>query len=294
MVTTDQLKYFMEIKKEGNFSRAADNLSISQSSLSKQIMHLEDELGVLLFDRSSKAITVTAEGQEFYEYASEILDIYEEMLNRMEELQSRRERRIILATIPVLSQYKLTLMLSEFSEVYPEIDLTIIEEESAYIIKRLERNEIDLAIIREEDLQQPSTQNHFLAEDELVVIVPEKHRLSHRRALDISDLRCECLVLLVPESGVYQRVIRECRQAGFSPLVKNTNSRIETILGLIDSSELITVLMRKSVIPFLSDKFKMIPLMPVRKSRLILTKPSKAEDSESVTLLEKFILANYC
>ena len=85
MITTDQLEFFMEICREKNFSRAAENLLVSQSSLSKQIKHLEDEVGVILFHRTLKATTLTPEGEAFFEYAEKILENYQQMKTVMEQ-----------------------------------------------------------------------------------------------------------------------------------------------------------------------------------------------------------------
>ncbi|WP_429976255.1 LysR family transcriptional regulator [Enterococcus sp. DIV0086] len=292
MITTDQLEYFMEICREQNFSRAAENLLISQSSLSKQIKHLEDEVGVILFHRTLKATTLTSEGETFLEYAKKILENYQQMKIEMEQFNWESSCKVTLASIPVLSQYDLIEVLAGFMSKFPQIQVDIIEEESDCIIERMKEGSVDIGIIREETLPDNLTTNYFLAEDELCVVAPITHTLAKAKQLTFFDLKDAPLVLLVPQSGIYRKVFEICNKKGIRLNVKSTNTRIETILSLIKHTETISILMYKSVRPFLTPDVCTIKLSPKQSSRLVLAVPNKCWQLQQIKLISNYILSS--
>ena len=113
----NQLKYFLAIVKTGSFSNAADDMYISQSSMSKQIKALETELGVTLFNRSGNKITPTEAGSCFYSYALRILDIKNEMHKELTEFETTPIEEVKFASIPIVSSYKISSLLSDFQKV---------------------------------------------------------------------------------------------------------------------------------------------------------------------------------
>ena len=116
-VNFNQLKYFVAIVKQGSFWSAALEEYISQSSLSKQIKALETELGVTLFNRSGNKITLTEAGSCFYSYALRILDIKNEMHKELTEFETTPIEEVKFASIPIVSSYKISSLLSDFQKV---------------------------------------------------------------------------------------------------------------------------------------------------------------------------------
>jgi DNA-binding transcriptional LysR family regulator len=116
-MTPEQLNYFLVIEKHMNFSAAAEELNIP-SSLSRQIRNLEDEIGVTLFKRTTRKIELTEAGADFSLHARRILGTYQNMYAKMKEHSAGRNK-IVLASVPVISIYRLTEMIASFNELWP-------------------------------------------------------------------------------------------------------------------------------------------------------------------------------
>lgn len=137
----NQLKYFVAIVEQGSFWAAALEEYISQSSLSKQIKALENELGVVLFNRSGNKITLTEAGQCFYEYALKLLEIKNRMQQDLMDFKETPIEEVKFASIPIVSSYKISLLLSEFQKVNKNrkqvVNYNILEEEQKDVLMLL-------------------------------------------------------------------------------------------------------------------------------------------------------------
>ncbi|MBO0476156.1 LysR family transcriptional regulator [Vagococcus sp. DIV0080] len=287
----DQLNYFMAVYKEKSFSIAAVKLSISQSALSKQIKNLEDELDIQLFDRQHRRMIVpTYAGDEFAIYAKQMIDLNKNMLLKMKKHSKLEKGTVTLATIPVLSQFSLSSALIDFISSHPLIDVHFFEIENDFIVKQIKDNSIDLAILREEFLPDDLTNNYLLAEDHLVLVVDKHHPLAKEPCVDLADLDSIEFISLVPESGLFQLITDECEKVGFTPRIRMTNTRIETILSLLRESEYATLMMEKSVRPFIDEEFVIIPLKQTIKSRLVLAELRHNTLSPAAESLKEYIL----
>ena len=123
-MTFMQLEFFIAVMESDTFLDAADKLNISQSSLSKQIMNLEKELGVTLLDRSRRSASPTRAGRLFYEDALKLMVDFEQMKGHMAPFSDAVAGQIHLGTLPILSQYKITPILRGFCEAYPNYTST--------------------------------------------------------------------------------------------------------------------------------------------------------------------------
>jgi len=153
-----------------NFSAAADDLCISQSSLSKQIKALENDLSVTLFSRNTRSINLTAAGMEFSVYAKRIVDEYTKMLCALRDYSSQRKHSICITSIPVMSQYGVTDMITSFKKEFPDVNMDITEKDSQHVLKSLESSGTDLAILRTRFIPQGNYKIFPLVDDELVLI----------------------------------------------------------------------------------------------------------------------------
>ncbi|MCD7839859.1 MAG: LysR family transcriptional regulator, partial [Erysipelotrichaceae bacterium] len=108
-MTIDQIKYFCAICQYKTFSKAALELHITQSSLSKHIIKLESELNMILFDRSHRQIILTPAGEQFYKDAKILLKDYYQMMNHLDALKDKTQNTIHIAMLPILSQYNFSV-----------------------------------------------------------------------------------------------------------------------------------------------------------------------------------------
>lgn len=255
-----QLKYFLEIVKRGSFTAAAAELNISQSSLSKHLKALEEELGVRLLDRSTRSFKVTGAGEEFYEFASRTIEEYNELQSKMDSHRDKIKRTLTIGTIPVMSQYGITSLIASFIKQQGDIDVGIIEGRSHEILELLDSRKIDLAFIRTVSLPGSGYKVRPLVDDELVLVVPKGHPLAGRESVDLSAAANESFILLDSGPGIHDLCLEACREAGFEPHILHEYTRIETIIGAVRESMGVSLLMRKVVEHFESKDISIVRL----------------------------------
>ncbi|MDY0341386.1 MAG: LysR family transcriptional regulator [Coriobacteriia bacterium] len=239
-----QIQYFLAVAREGKFSTAAENSYVSQSSLSKQIKSLEEELGVELFVRSPKGTTLTPAGEVFLEFATKTYRRYEEILTRLEQYSASALLHIRVGALPLVADYGLHADIADFQIDNMGIQIDFVERNQGEILRRMELGRLDLAILRTDLLSAAEYEWIDLARDEICIVCSVRHRFAHRATVTIEQLRDERFVLLDKESAVTLRFIERCRQAGFSPNIIFTHTRHEPLIGGVGRNAGITALPR--------------------------------------------------
>ena len=222
-----QMKYVVALAKHRNFTLAAESCFISQSSLSQQISKLEKELGVKLFDRTTRTIRITEAGAAFVETAEGILRDVDRLEQTMSTYAGFLRGTINIGAITALEKIGFSEMVTDFYAQYPNLTLNIYQGKSLSLLESLEKRNIDIAFVT-----QPREHNHPqidfwpIGRDEYTLIISEKHPLASRDEVDISELRDEDFILQHPDQSVSGLCIQACNEAGFTPRVI---SRIESV-----------------------------------------------------------------
>lgn len=291
LITIEQVQYFLAIKKFNGFSLAAQELCVSQSSLSKQIKALENELNTILFDRSSRVTKLTAAGEDFYKYAEKFLEEYNNIIQGMKIHSMSKKLNFKLGTIAVLTQYGLTSIIASFKNKYPNIDISIFEDENDVILNMLIKGKIDYAIIRDFNLSRDSLDVTTLAEDELVVVTSNTHPFTKKKYISFDDLKDEKFIICA-KSGVYDICIKECAKLGFAPNVVHNINKIETILGLVSEGLGITFMVNNVLKPFNNPNISIHPLKTPISSNLALVTNIDSTKSNEFNTFKEFIINN--
>lgn len=287
-ITIEQIEYFLTIKKFEGFSKAAHELCISQSSLSKQIKALEKELNTVLFERNSRITKLTPAGEEFAIYSEKFLNDYYNIMDKMKKHSLAAESSLNIGTIAVISQYGLTSTIASFKSKYPNINLNIHEDENHAIVNMLDRSEIDFAIVRDYNLNNENFDISLLANDELVVVTSDKHPLSKRKYISLSDLQNEDFIICT-KSGIYDIFLNECKKAGFKPNILYNISKIETILGLVSEGLGITLMVNNVLKPFTNYDISIHPLKVPISYNLVLATSKNNPKTKEHTLFKNFL-----
>lgn len=260
-MTIEQLQYFMAIVKCRNFSAAADECYISQSSLSKQIKALEQELGgIELFDRTTKKLDITYAGKEFYVSAEKILMEYQRMLNTLRRYTKGNTEILDIGAIPVMNHYGLTDIFFRFQEYYPNIRLHIIEANSAPIIEAFIKGKLDIAFLRDNYLPQGVFETFPLVDDELVLITNYSHWLSKYAEIDLKEAENERFLFLGNNTGMYESCRKACIKAGFIPREQTLDVRSSTIKNLVANGQGVSLMMYQSIKYMNDSRIKIIRL----------------------------------
>lgn len=228
-----QLQYVIQIAKEKNFSRAAEKLHIAQPSLSQQLSKLEQEIGVLLFRRTTNSVELTQAGQVFVDKSQTILDAVEQLKQEMDDMAQMRRGRLVVGTLPITGSHILPLVLPVFGAQYPQIEVVLVEDTTSKLEQLTASGGTDISLLSL-PLIDPSLSWEPFLEEEICLAVPPQHRLAGRQdPIDIGELQEEPFIGLKRGQGFRQITVELCEQFGFTPQFVFESSNIETVQSLV-------------------------------------------------------------
>ncbi len=227
-----QIQYFLSIVDTGSFSAAADEHYISQSSLSKMIIALEKELAVPLFDRSKRKVSLTEAGEAFLMHARKINDDYKDMQLELDGYKSTADS-FSIAAIPVLPQYGIATMVSQFRDKHPHIRFSLEEIDGLNILPALAEHRFDLAFTRHNYIDHDLFTSLEISKDKLLVVVSKKNRHAGRSSISLKELANDNFILFDKVTDLHNLILDECGKAGFEPTVFYSSHRKVSVLGLV-------------------------------------------------------------
>jgi len=212
-MTLRQLRTFKAVADLGSFSLAAQQLRLSQPSVSYQVKELEEALGLPLLDRLSKRIQLTEAGSILYGYARRTLDVLDEAALALEEMRGIKRGNLRVGASTTVGIYLLPAALGAFKKLHPGLVISLEIGTRASVQEKVLRNELDLAVVG------PALKDSDLAiipflSDELVVVAPAGHRLAKKRGLSLKDLSAEPFVMREQASGSRWSLEKAARKAG--------------------------------------------------------------------------------
>ncbi len=253
---------FATLAETCSYMEAADQLFISQSALSRHIKALEEDLGVQLFDRSTRKVSLSRFGTLFLPYARRITAIRYEYEAAISAAQKAEHGNIRIGTIPVMSQYHITDLLVNFQKNNTGFSLDVIEGDSTELVRMLRSGQCDLAFIREgEENTEEFNIIHFDT-DQLAAFVPKSHPFARQSFVRVEQLRNEPLMLLAKNTFMHALCIDFCRKAGFQPNVVLTTHRASNMLDLVRKGMGTAILSRRPTIPLMTDDIVAIDIEP--------------------------------
>ena len=249
----ESLKCFVVLSNKKKFTEAAYECNMSQSTLSKKIKKMEDELGVQLFNRTMHETVLTEEGKKFYKYAQSILTMYDRALV---ELQPNTIR---LGCMSVLSPYHIPKMLRDFSLSHQNLKFHIKESSARYAIDHID--DFDFILIRTDLLDNHSDYVICpLIGDELCVVVSTLNPLSKQSEIYLSEIKDEAFIFPEKGSGGYEIFYDACKQAGFEPDIAVEMPHTSTMFSFVEENVGVSLSFKKVYQEFENPKLKMISL----------------------------------
>lgn len=248
----DYIKDFVILAEVGNYLEAADQLFISQSSLTRHIQQLEKDLGATLFDRTTRKVSLNRYGQLFLPYANKMVQIQYEyetaFYNELKNINSN----LNIGSIPSMVQYNITDLLIKFKNKNTSFSLNVIEAETHELKEMLRNNKCDVAFIRETDYSD----NEFIripySIDSMVAVLPLDHPLSKSDSIALEQLKNEKFILLPEHSLMYDLCVSECKKSGFEPEIVFTGHRGENLIDMVSKGAGCALLMKRPAV-FLSN-----------------------------------------
>lgn len=272
-MTLNQIIYFSKTAEKMHMASAAKELMIAQPSLSMSLSKLEDELGVALFEKKGRGITLTPEGQCFLQHAHRIIADVDAAALEMKRLKDEAESALTLAYINPLSEHFLPELFRTFcAETGADIrNLKSVEMDTGEIVRALQNNTVDLALSSRITGHDELTQIPILRQP-LVLIVPKGHPLERRWERDRAPLLCTELenqpfVTYFSRSPMYEHIMRYFQEQDVSPKVCHTAYNELAIANLVAEGMGVAILARLDNLPW--DRITEVPLDGLSRSRNI-------------------------
>lgn len=258
-MTLNQLNYFVEVVKQSNFTRAAEKLFVSQSTLSKSIRAVEREVEMELINRQAKEFALTPEGQIFYDYAQRILDFYDEQTTALYERLRRTPGSLHLGMPPTAGTIYFFPLLYDYRKLYPAVDLKITEMTSKSVQQLVHEGTLDIGVVIEPFFDDKMvTQTVYTSE--AVLVVSKDHPLANRRSVDSADLAQEQFLMVSRDYMYYDVVIDHCKAAGYTPNITFESSQWDLILEMVAAGQGISILPKPLVDKLYSKRVRQIHL----------------------------------
>lgn len=249
---------FRAVARHRSFSKAAQELALSQPSVSNQVAALEREVGARLLDRRPGGLRLTSEGEILLEHADAIAQRFELATAQLAAAAEGRRSRLRIGALPSALAEFVPEALAHLRRRHPDVQVTCDEGTSEQLSARLASGELDLAIAYRDTTwprpDPPGVQRHQLLHERFVVALPPQHRLAVQAEVALGALRDDPWTAALTD-GV---IVRACRAAGFEPdLVSITRDQL-AIRGLVIRGLAVTL-----VGEFLADPFKDLALRPI-------------------------------
>lgn len=215
----DPLRIFVTVVEEKSFSRAADELYLSQPGVSLHIRNLENEFGAKLINRSSKHVELTQAGEILYRNAYNILNQYNQVVEEINLLRNVVSGTLKIGASFTIGEYILPKVLAQTAKKYPSIDIVVTIANTDEISQALHHNHLDIGIVEGQVNLSDLSMEPFM-EDEMVLIVPNEHQLREKTAAKIDDL--QDLIWILRENGSGTRAFSDHLIKNLGLTVKKT------------------------------------------------------------------------
>lgn len=273
----NHLKYFLAVAKNQSFTKAAQEMHISQPSISKMIKNMEDELGVPLFQRDKRKIELTDAGHALYQQTHEIINSFENLTTTISNIVNLKKGHIKIGIPPIVGASFFPQAIGDFIQNYPDIEIELIEVGSKTIEAAIASGELDVGIV----CCQPSNQDLFevttILNDPLMVTLYPDHPKANSKSISLLELKDEKLVLFREDFSLHDHIIVNCEAAGFSPHIICRSSQRDFMIEMVAAKLGIALLPKKVCQELDPQRIKSVPLagMPLFLNLMIITKKDK-------------------
>lgn len=224
------LRYFVAVAEELHFGRAAGRLRIAQPPLSRQIQALEEDLGLLLFERTSRQVSLTAAGVVLLEHTRRIFDSIDHAVHEARRASVGQTGRIVVAYPSSFASSGLTELVRDFRAQYPDVEVALRELPPQMQVEGIRDHSVDVGFVRA-PLDEPGLLSELVRSEALVVALPTGHPLAARRVIALGLLAKEPFVLFPRQRGpaYFDELMRLCHGAGFTPRIVQEAPQLDIV-----------------------------------------------------------------
>ncbi len=232
-----QLQIFTTVVEKKSFSKASESINLSQPTVSSHIKELEAHFNCQLLDRLGKVTEPTRAGRLLYRYAKELLVLRDHTESAMLDFLGNAKGRLTIGGSTIPAGYIIPRIIGTFTKEYPDVSVSISAGDTAQIIKRVIKGEIEVGIVGAK-VNDPKINQEKLIQDEMKLIVPEAHKWAENGTIDCAALFEEPFIAREEGSGTWQSILKSMDAAGFNSRELNTcitmGNSISVIQGILN------------------------------------------------------------
>jgi DNA-binding transcriptional LysR family regulator len=254
------LTYFTEVARQKSFTKASKILHVTQPSISKVIKTLENELDVILLERSGRQVELTDAGQALFQQAQNVLIAMANLTTKLTDIVGLKKGRLIIGLPPMIGARFFPNVIGEFKRIYPNIEIKLIEVGSKQVESNIEDGSLDLGVVA-----LPLSKDIFevfpFSHESLQVVLYPNHSLAGKLELSLSDLRAESFILYHNDFSLNDLIISKCNQQGFVPHIVCQSSQWDFIAEMVSAKLGIAFLPETICQALEQQRYHIIPLI---------------------------------
>lgn len=289
-----QLQYVVEVAKYRHFTHAAEEICVAQSSLSQQITKLEAELGIKLFERTTRFVNPTPAGLEFVSYAKKILAEIELSKQCMQAHVGLTKGTLHIGAITTLESIGFVSLITSFHNLFPGLYLDIAQNGSYHLTEMLNTSEIDVALLTPPELDDATDIVYYpLEDDEFVLVTASTSPIATKKVIDLAELANENFIFPSPDQSIYKIYLKACQTAGFTPNIVCQSSHSETSLALVSDGMGIGFFPLGTLLANTSTKVSIIKLAKPIKKHIAMALLNRPHYVPAVAAFRDYVLKRY-
>lgn len=255
-----ELEHFIAVVQYGGFSKAASNIYVSQPTLSKSIKKLEENLNVILFERSTRKLILTDAGSLVYHQANKIISSTKELKTSLDDLLNVPSGEIKIGIPPLIGTLFFPIIAEKFDRLHPKISLQLVEHGAKRIEYMIDDGKVDLGIV-----VLPVDKNKFsikpFIKEEFMFFAHPNHPLASKSSVALHELKEEDFILFNREFALHNLIIDQCeKNAGFSPNIAYESSQWDLIAELVSAKLGITLLPKSIYSKMAAHSISVVPI----------------------------------
>lgn len=232
LLLAPRLAYFAGVARHEHVTRAAQEMGVPQSTLSRAIVRLEQDLGVVLFARKGRTVSLTPAGRTFLTSVERALAEVERAAESVQADADPASGKVAFGFLHTMGSETVPGLIRAFRADHPRIRFTLVQNYGEAMIERLRAGELDLCLTSPVP-DAPDLVARRLDEQRLRLVVPDDHRLAARKRIRLAEAADETFVTLEPGYGLRRITDDLCAEAGFTPRVAFEGEEAETLRGLV-------------------------------------------------------------
>ncbi|MEX3812107.1 LysR substrate-binding domain-containing protein [Paraburkholderia sp. BR13439] len=240
-VTLRQLRVFIEVARLQSFSRAGDEIGLTQSAVSRCVRELEGEIGLKLIDRTTREVQLTDVGGNLVSSVSRLLSDLDDALREIREIGEQRRGRVVVAASPTVACRLMPRVVASCGQQFPYVTLSLRDDVQSDVVRKVKSGEVDFGVII-----GPFSDDDLLSEtlmtDSFCIVSRDDHRLAARKQVTWKDLDGEQLVMLDYASGSRPLIDAVMQAQGVNATVVQELGHSATVFGLVEAGVGISVL----------------------------------------------------